>query len=288
MVLSGCGENSSSTSPIFFEFKQQPGDKYVYKIADEVHWSIVDSAGKVFNTHHAQEQKSIMKFLAIDSTAVREIALYFIITYDSILSTTDTLRLKKRKSRVGEKSELQLRMNPNGRIVSVTSANPHLTFFYETAYRPSQPAFPEHAIARGYSWTQEFTVNVPGGEPCTVSAEYQFAGFERVGEFDCAVIAFNSALHYIEAYKPKAACAGREDCTGQYDSRSTSVGKLYFAYREGFVVKKENLITVISEMAIKSGDKVTKISDSEFRDQEKITLDAIYRSSGEKTAFEIK
>ncbi len=288
MVLSGCGENSSSTSPIFFEFKQQPGDKYVYKIADEVNWSIVDSAGKVFDTHHVQEQKSIMKFLRIDSTAVREIALSFIVTYDSILSTTDTLRLRSRKSQVGEKSELQLHMNPNGRIVSVASSNPRLTFFYETGYRPSQPAFPEHAIARGYSWTQDFTVNVPRGEPCKVSAEYQFTAFERIGEFDCAVISFKSELHYVEAFKPKEACAGLSDCAGLYDSRSTSAGKLYFAYREGFVVKKENLITIVSEMAIKSGDKVTKLSDSEFRDQEKITLEAIYRNRGEKTMFKIE
>ncbi|MEK7728046.1 MAG: hypothetical protein AAB354_06490 [candidate division KSB1 bacterium] len=288
LVLSGCGENFSSSSPIFFEFKQQPGDKYVYKIADEVQWAIVDSAGKVFDTHHVQEQKSVMKFLSIDSLAVRAIDLSFIITYDSILSTTDTVRLKKRKSRVGQKSDLHLRMNPNGRIVAVTSTNPKLTFFYETGYRPSQPAFPEHAIARGYSWTQNFIVNVPGGEPGKVAAEYQFTDFERIGEFDCAVIAFKSELHYVEAYKPKEACVGIADCIGQYDSRTTSVGKLYFAYREGMVVKKENLITTISTMAVKSGDKSAKLSDSEFRDQEKITLVAIYRNSGEKTTFEIE
>lgn len=288
MVLSGCGENFSSSSPIFFEFKQQPGDKYVYQIADEVHWSIVDSAGKVFNTHHVQEQKSIMKFLNIDSTAVREIALSFIITHDSILSTTDTLRLAKRKSNVGEKSELQLRMNPNGRIVDVTSSNPRLTFFYDTGYRPSQPAFPEHAIARGYTWTQNFTINVPRGEPCNVEVEYQFTDFERLDEFDCAVVSFKSELHYVENFKPKEACAIPADCVGQYSSRSTSAGKLYFAYREGFVVKKENLLTTISEMAVNSGGTVTKISDSEFRDQEKITLVAIYRNSGEKTTFDIK
>lgn len=288
IVLSGCGENFSSSSPIFFEFKQQPGDKYVYQIADEVHWSIVDSAGKVFNTHHVQEQKSIMKFLRIDSTAVREIALSFIITSDSILSTTDTLRLAKRKSQIGEKSEFQLRMMPNGRIVDVSSSNPRLTFFYDRGYRPSQPAFPEHAITRGYAWTQDFTINVPQGEPCKVEIEFQFTDFERIGQFDCAVISFKSQLNYVENFKPKAACAATDKCIGEYSSRSTSEGKLYFAYREGIVVKKENLLTTISDMTIKSDEKLTKISDSEYRDREKITLVAIYRNSGEKTTFDIK
>lgn len=289
LILSGCGENSSSTtSPIFFEFKQQPGDKYVYQIADEVHWELVDSAGKVFNTHHMQEQKSIMKFLSVDSSAVREIDLSFVITSDSILSSTDTTRIKKRKSPVGQKSNLQLRMNPNGRILSVTSSNPRLTFFYDTGYRPSQPAFPEHAITRGYAWTQNFTVNVPGGEPCDVTVEYQFTDFKRLGEFDCAVITFKSELRYLEPFKPKEACRELPDCAGVYDNHSTSAGKLYFAYREGIVVKKENVITNVSTMSIKFGEKLAKLSDSDYRDQEQITLTAIYRNSGEKTMFQIE
>ncbi len=286
MVLSGCGETSSSTSPIFFEFKQQPGDKYVYKIWDGVNWTLTDSAGKVFSMHHVQEQKSIMKFISIDSSAVREVNLSFIITYDSVLSTTDTLRLRNRKSLVGNKFEVQLRMQPSGRIVSVQSPRPGLTFFYEAGYRPSQPAFPVHAIARGYSWTQDFTINVPNGEPTTVSAEYQFTDFKRIGEFDCAVIAFKSELHYVESFKPKEACL-QEECSGKYLSRTRSAGKLYFAYREGFVVKKENMISTESEAVIVSGEKTFKLSNSNYRDEEKITLTAIYRNSGEKTTFAI-
>ncbi len=287
MVLSGCGEKPFSSSPIFFEFKQQPGDKYVYKIEDATQWTLTDSSGKVFSVRSVQEQKSIMKFVSIDSSAVREVNLSFIITYDSILATTDTLRLRNRKSPVGNKFDVQLRMQPNGRIISVESARPGLTFFYDTGYRPSQPAFPEHAIARGYTWTQNFTINVPKGEPANVAVEYQFQDYQRIGEFDCAVIAFKSELEYVEFFQPKDACPNAE-CSGQYNCRTTSVGKLYFAYREGVVVKKENLITTTADAVIKSGDRITKLSDSQFRDQEKITLVAIYRSSGEKTTFEIE
>jgi hypothetical protein len=67
-----------------------------------------------------------------------------------------------------------------------------------------------------------------------------------------------------------------------------SEGKLYFAYREGFMVKKVNLITANAEATVTQDGTVKTLSRTEQRDQETITLVAIYRSGGEKLTFEIK
>ncbi len=286
-VLSGCGEKLPSSGPIFFEFKQQPGDKYVYKVFDEVGWTFRDSTGKIYDTvQHVQEQKSIMKFTGIDSNAIRTVDLSFMITMDSLLSAAESSRWKKRKSPIGNKYEFELRMRANGAIVAVNSARPGLTLFYETAYRPSQPIFPANAIALGYSWSQSFKVNVPQGEPGAVEAEYKFSALEKVGDFDCAVIEFKSEVNYIEAFTPREKCEV-SDCIGKYQSRTLSEGKLYFAYREGFVVKKINLLTANSEAMITQGGATKTISRAQQRDQETITLLAIYRSGGEKLTFAI-
>lgn len=287
-MLSGCREKLSSAGPIFFEFKQQPGDKYVYRVFDEVVWTFRDSTGKIYDTvQHVQEQKSIMKFTSVDSNALRNIALTFIIVKDTTLGGGEASWWKKRKSPVGNKYEFELRMQPTGGIVSVTSARPGLTLFYETAYRPSQPIFPATAIPLGYAWSQSFNINIPRGEPGTVEAEYKFSALEKVGEFDCAVIEFKSEVNYIEPYVPKEKCGAAADCRGEYHSRTLSQGKLYFAYREGFMVKKNNLIIANAEARLMRGGATATLSRTEQRDQETITLAAIYRSTGEKLTLEI-
>lgn len=286
-ILSGCREKLSSPSPIFFEFKQQPGDKYVYRVFDEVALTFHDSTNKIYDqVEHVQEQKSVMRFTSIDSSAIRNIDLSFAIVKDTMMNVAETSRWKKRKSQVGEKLEFQLRMRPDGGIVSVASARPGLTLFYETAYRPSQPVFPATAIPLGYSWSQSFNVNVPKGEPGAVEAEYKFSGLEQVGEFDCAIIEFKSEVNYVEPFQPKEKCADTTSCNGEYRARTVSAGKLYFAYREGFMVKKENLLIANGEATLTQHGVKKTLSRLEQRDQETITLLAIYRSSGEKLTFE--
>lgn len=288
-VLSGCREKLSSSSPIFFEFKQQPGDKYVYSVFDEVAWTFRDSTGEIYDTvQHVQEQKSIMKFTGVDSNAVRNIYLAFIVTRDTMMNVSEPSRWKKRKSPVGEKYEFELRMQPDGGIVSVTSARPGLTLFYDVAYRPSQPVFPATAIPLGYTWSKNFNINLPKGEPGTVEAEYTFSALEKIGDFDCAVIEFKSEVNYVEPFNPKEKCASDTDCRGRYHSQTLSQGRMYFAYREGFMVKKVNLITANAAATVTQGGVDKTISRTEQRDQETITLMAIYRSGGEKLTFEIK
>ena len=279
ITLSGCGKVSNTSSPIFFEFKQQPGDKYIYKIKDEVYWNVQYPDGKVYTWKHLQEQKSVMKFVSVDSNAVRQVHLIFIVTVDTTLSEGE-LPWKRHRHPKDYRFEYQLQMRPNGEIVSVESPDPSSTFFYNWGYRPSQPVFPVEAIAPNYTWTTKFQVNVPKGAPALITSHYRFRDYARIGDFECAAIEFQGELKYTEIMDSPT--------LREYHCQTFSQGELYFAYREGFVVKKVNLITSFANTGVTKGDKLEIQSRTEMRDHETIMLADIYRSSGEKITYDIK
>ena len=284
IIMSGCGDDSPSSGPIFFEFKQQPGDKYVYKIRDEVDWEIKYRSGESQAFRQLQEQNSIMKFTNIDSNAVRSLSLSFIVTLDSVLDITSNFPMKE-KSLVGKRFDYDMDMRPNGEIITVESEDPAVIFYFNSAYRPSQPVFPKGAITTGYSWSQSATVAVPHGPPATVNSEYTFRNIERIGEFDCAVIDFAGKIEYTE--KPNKKDDQKEN-QETFHCRTQNKGQLYFAFREGFVVKKVNTITSDAKCII--GDKENGIvkSNTQVIDYENITLTDIYRSNGEKFTLRVE
>ncbi len=289
IIVSGCDRSSFSSGPIFFEFKQQPGDNYVYKIHDEVEWRAYRDDTLSYTMQHWQEQTSVMKFIRIDSTAVRHLNISFLIERDSIYSATELAWLKKRKSPVGRLLEYQLRMRPNGEIISVENPSDRRAFYYNSSYRPSQPVFPVKAITPGYSWELRFTIDVPPDTSAIVTSRYKFRKVERVGEFDCAVIDFRGELDYTETFDASNDSTIKDQSiTQEYWTRTVSEGQLYFAYREGFVVKKVNLISSTAKTKVRKAGVVQKRSRTEIRDQETITLHEIQRSGGEKMTYLIK
>lgn len=285
-ILSGCDRSSISSSPIFFEFKQQPGDKYIYKIFDEVEWQDYYGDSLKYTVQHVQEQTSIMKFIRIDSNAIRHLNISFAVVRDSMFSATELAWLKKRKSPVGLIFEYQLRMRPNGEIISVENPSDRRTFYYASSYLPSQPVFPTKAISPGYSWEQRFNIDVPPDTSTTVVARYTFRDFKRINEFDCAVIDFRGEFEFLKTYDASNDTTIKdEDVSENYWSRNVSEGQLYFAYREGFVVKKVNLISSSAKAKRLKAGVIQKHSRTEVRDRETITLTEIQRSGGEKMTY---
>ncbi|MDZ7265775.1 MAG: hypothetical protein ONB48_00380 [candidate division KSB1 bacterium] len=289
ILTSGCDRSSLSSGPIFFEFKQQPGDKYVYKIHDQVEWRVYRDDTLYYTMQHWQEQTSVMQFIRIDSTAVRHLDISFRIERDSVHCAAELAWLKKRKSPVGRLLEYRLRMRPNGEILSVENPSDRRTFFYNKSYRPSQPVFPMTAIAPGYSWEFRFTIDVPPDTSAIVTSRYKFRTVERVGAFDCAVIDFRGELDYLKTFDASNDSTIKdESITQEYWTRTVSEGRLYFAYREGFVVKKVNLITSTAKTRECKAGVVQKHSRTEIRDHETITLREIHHSGGEKMTYWIQ
>lgn len=286
VLLSGCEQNSMTSGPIFFEFKQQPGDKYHYTVHDEVNWQLDFADGKTKSYQRWQLQESVMKFNSIDSNAIRTIDLSFTVVFDSF--ATELPWMKGDPSLVGHCYDLKLQMRPNGDILTVESDDPRLTFFFNSGYRPSQLVFPANAVAVGESWQYSTSVPVPGGEPAQVKSHYTFEGIERIGGFDCAVILVEAAIEFQEIMDKQA-----EDQTEAYDyqtynCRTTSAGRLYFAFREGFLLKKINTLNSNANSCLVIGGESQVKSQTKMQDAEKIILTKITRSSGETVEFELE
>lgn len=286
VLLSGCEQNSMTSGPIFFEFRQQPGDKYHYTVHDEVNWRLEFDDGKTKSYQRWQLQKSVMKFNSIDSNAVRDIDLNFTVVFDSF--ATEMPWMKGNPSREGHCYDLKLQMRPNGDILTVESADPRLTFFFNSGYRPSQLVFPAKAVAVGDSWQHSTMVPVPSGEPAQVKSHYTFEGIERIGDFDCAVILFEAAIEFQEVMEENAENKSEEYDYRTYNCRTTSAGRLYFAFREGFVLKKTNMLNSNANSCQVTNGESRINSQTKMQDAEKIILTQITRSTGEIVKFEIE
>ena len=276
LLVSGCSD--PRTKEVLLEFKQLPNEKYVYHVADSVEWEFVDVDQKRYTFQHLQDQKSEMVVESLDSALVRSLTMTFVITQDTVLNAPDfVLKRRKGRSSVGREFGFVLRMRKNGEIVKVVTEDPKTAFEFDRSYKPSQPVFPDHTIASGYAWTQNFPVEVPHGNPTVATTEYRLNSFTRVDQFDCAVIDFKGALEYEDAYKPPADKPA-EFMLRKYRSRVTSEGQFFFAYHDGFMVKKINLITSTVFTTTYKKDNTEQQSQSVFKDYELITLTAIHRA----------
>jgi hypothetical protein len=285
LCMSGC--SGRQTKEVLLEFKQQPNEKYIYDVADSVEWEFVDVDQKRSTFQHLQNQKSEMVVESLDSAQVRSLTMMFVISKDTVLNPPDFVARRKRKSQVGREFGFVLRMRKNGEILKVVTEDPKVAFDFNRSYKPSQPVFPDRAIAPGYKWAQNFSVEMPhGGKPTIATTEYLLNGFEKIGEFDCAVIDFKGALEYEDSYKPPEDKPA-EFLLRKYRSRFTSEGRLFFAHREGLMVKRTNLITSTVLTTTYKKDNTEQQSKSVFKDYELITLTSINRAGHDAITYNI-
>ncbi|MDZ7359490.1 MAG: hypothetical protein ONB46_02010 [candidate division KSB1 bacterium] len=286
LLLSGCSENQS-TKEVLLEFKQQPDEKFVYHVADSVEWEIEDAEKNRYTFQHLQNQRCEMVIESLDSAMVRALTMSFVVTKDTMLNAPEFV-IKKRRRRLmaGWQFGFKLRMRQNGEIVKVLTDDPKSAFDFDRMYKPSQPVFPERAISPGYSWSQNFPIEVPRGNPTVATTKYQLNSFARLDRFDCAVIDFKGGLEYEECYKPpENKPAGF--LLKKYLSQVTSEGRIFFAYREGFMVKRVNLITSTVRTTTYTKDKTERQSQTIFKDHETITLTAIHRLGQESMTYRV-
>jgi hypothetical protein len=285
LFLFGCSENPT-TKEVLLEFKQQPSEKYVYNVADSVEWEIEDVDKTRHSFQHLQEQKSEMVIEAIDSAMVRSLTMSFIITQDTMINPPEFVRKRQRHYRIGSEFGFILRMRKNGEIIRVVTEDPKVTFEFDRTYKPSQPVFPDRAIRPGYEWSQNFTVEIPRGTPTVATTRYRLDSFANVDRFDCAVIDFKGGLEYEECYKPPENKPA-EFLLRKYNSQVTSEGQIFFAYREGFMVKRVNLITSTVRTTTYTKDKTEKQARTVVKDHETITLTATHRSGQDPISYRI-
>ncbi len=286
LLIGGCGERQTMKE-VQLEFKQQPQETYVYSVSDSVEWEIEEADKPRYAFQHLQAQESKMLIETIDSAAVRSLTMSFVVTEDTMLNAPEYVLKRRRRSMIGWKFGFDLRMHKNGEIVKVVTDDPKLAFEYDRSYKPSQPVFPDRPIAPGYAWTQNFSVEVPRSNPTVATTRYQLDSFTQVDRFDCAVINFKGELEYEECQQPPADKPAKEFIAKKYRSQVTSEGRIYFAYQEGFMVKKVNLITWKLRTTTFTKDKVEQQSRTTVKDHERITLTEIHRPDQEVFSYRI-
>ncbi len=273
----GCHRDQKA---IVFSFKYQPGEVYTYQIYDDVTSTHLSGQENNRNYYRLQEQRSVMKVLDKDSTGVFKLTLSFTVVHDSLwqIENGKAVTRQPRRGVKGKNFKYTLHMRENGEIVDVAGRDESSTFFYERAYKTSQPVFPQQKIAPGYSWKQTVAVNMPDAEPFTAVTKYTFSGFETVDDYECAVINFTAHLE-IKADLTRSKWNKKHYQKWYYQNITTSTGKIYFDYVRGAMVRKETTISINRKSDYVDRDGKAIKDYRQIVDKERIKLICVHQDS---------
>jgi hypothetical protein len=90
--------------------------------------------------------------------------------------------------------------------------------------------FPEKALKEGDEWQDSSTVDFPGlPQPIQHTRTFTLKGFQTVGSYECAHIIANSEETNLQVQAP--------DRSGMVSYSIRTTGEVFFAHKEGFLVK---------------------------------------------------
>ena len=112
--------------------------------------------------------------------------------------------------------------------------------YYEKLYDQMAPMYPEEPVSKGYTWNNSVKLMLGEGEITDASTTYKVRSFVRERGYDCAVV----------EYHGNTIVPFRSEVNGsriiRLDRRSAK-GVFYLAYREGFIVKLEEIFDYAGE-----------------------------------------
>ncbi len=112
--------------------------------------------------------------------------------------------------------------------------------YYEKLYEQMAPMYPEEPVSKGYTWNNSVKLMLHAGEITDASTTYKVRAFVREQGYDCAVV----------EYHGNTIVPFRNESNGsriiRLDRRSAK-GVFYLAYREGFIVKLEEIFDYTGE-----------------------------------------
>lgn len=279
LSLAGCqGEEQS----IHLVFDYKPGESYAYEMYDDVIYETTSCDGEVTRVAHNQKQMTKIKVLEPDSSNyLYNLLVSFVVSADTIIYPENYSGKKeqKNKSLIGYISQYTLAMRRDGEIVHVNGKDEMATEYYESAYKTRQPVFPKKAIKPGYKWKHTIYLSIPDNEPIPVVIKYKFAGFEKVDAYDCAVIEYFSV--FSKSSDLTATKWNKENQFKQWLAKykTSSQGKLFFAYDYGIVAKTEATITMDTEYSIIEKDGTPSEFMRKTIDVERLNLVSVKRDS---------
>ncbi len=138
---------------------------------------------------------------------------------------------------------LSVWMMTNGRINNLEFAdeqNVTQSAYTQSVVDQGTPVFPPNRLSKGSNWTQTSKITV-GDKQYDASTTFQVTGFMQEGIYNCAVITFNGnmIIPVIESPTDSVKRSGVDHITTN--------GTLYFAPKEGILVKQQEHWTIAGE-----------------------------------------
>ncbi len=166
---------------------------------------------------------------------------------------------------------LSMKLRPNGKIEDLQfhgEESQAKISYIKNYYEQGLPVFPTEEVSPGYSWTQTTKVILPDGN-MEASTTYKVKAFVRENGYDCAVVECNGNLIIPLTPDPQ------DTLMVSGIDRIQTTGKLYFAYKEGFVVLQRDhwIIDGDREKLVngkKEQYKIAVVVDVDFSLQDKV------------------
>ncbi|SYZ74058.1 hypothetical protein TRIP_C60328 [Candidatus Zixiibacteriota bacterium] len=236
MLMAGC---ATEKKEVRLAFKFRPNQKRQYSNEVKVSSKTFES-GRVVRTGANSYKTNINEdVVSLADSGQARIRLTDII---EVPSRKDS-ELAKADPRQEEWS-LEYLMAPNGKVLELypsDSLSTELVTFYKNYYEQALPVFPQNPVSEGYSWSQSVKLIVKNEGTTRAETTYRVRALVREAGYDCAVIEYqgNLVLPFRGTDKEGALVIKLE--------RINSDGKIYFAYREGMIVRQEETYTIESE-----------------------------------------
>ncbi len=113
--------------------------------------------------------------------------------------------------------------------------------YYEKLYRQLSPRYPDRPVPKGHTWSNSVKLMLADGEITRASTTYRVASFVRESGYDCAVIEYEG--NTIVPYRDNSA----DGTTVIRLDKRFAKGVFYLAYREGFIVRLEEIFDYAGE-----------------------------------------
>ncbi len=119
--------------------------------------------------------------------------------------------------------------------------------------KQSQPAFPEKKVRIEESWVQKTELPLPQvGKPVTIETKYTLKGFEKIKGYNCARIEAKVDVLLTDLVFDMSLGKPQTEVKMVIDRLSQKMeGMLYFAYKEGKLIKSDQDMDMSMEMTTK-------------------------------------
>ncbi|KAA3616086.1 MAG: hypothetical protein DWQ05_10075 [Calditrichaeota bacterium] len=270
LLFLACTQNSGEG--VHLEFKYEPGTSYNYEMTDVVVDKFGEQKSDTIDISIFQAQNISIEALQKNKNNVYDLVINFEVTNDSAVYSENFPETKKRRSEmVNHKNQYKIKMSSMGKIYDVQGEDKKSTMFYEEAYKSNAPVFPDKKIQPGYKWNKNVYIEYGDDAPFCVTTKFKFIGYETVNEEKCAVISFRSRV------KRENNLTDSEYNKNGYQKwlwsiETISKGKIYFATKHGYLIRKERLMQINSNSEIIDKDGKEKQSFRVKSDKETIQL----------------